>query len=152
MFQVLAVGVFLFKKTPERRKKSVYLFTKKESKLQADRVSVLQIEDLCVKILSWFSSHLTKKQPSCELGKKGLEPLTLRLSGVYSNLLSYMPHPHPSMQSIETTPVRAVHLAIQNASPAKYKAGQNAAAWRLPLGFAVLCICFGNPSQTRFFL
>ena len=38
-----------------------------------------------------FFDHLAAEWPGYELGKKGLEPPTLRLSGVYSNLLSYMP-------------------------------------------------------------
>ena len=32
------------------------------------------------------------------MGKKGLEPLTLRLSGTYSYLLSYLPHPNESFR------------------------------------------------------
>ena len=83
---------FLFFFYKKRSKKKEREETVKNEQLQGGEGDVLQIDDLCWRALSSFFLHLTMESCNCELGKKGLELPTLRLSGVYFNLLSYMPH------------------------------------------------------------
>lgn len=65
---------------------------KKDFKMEPNETLNGNSNKSMIDLFSFFDKEGKKEKTKCQfVGKKGLEPPTLRLSSVYSNQLSYLP-------------------------------------------------------------